>query len=133
MLVDGTRVMGCLTLAVAGRGPVTTIEGLAEPGGALPRCSGRYRTLGQIVSVIGCVAEGQAGSDAEIREYMSGNFSRCAAYTHMVEAIPGKRDAELTRCAPSSTSASATSPRRFTRRPAVPAVASRRPWRWRSI
>jgi len=74
---------GCLTLAIAVRGPVTTIDGLAEPGGTLHsmqqafiegdtfQCG--YCTPGQILSAIGCVAEGHAGSDAEIREYMSGN------------------------------------------------------------
>ena len=97
VLVDGTRVLGCLTLAVAVRSPVTTIEGLAEPGGALHpmqqafidqdafQCG--YCTPGQIVSAIGCVAEGHAGSDAEIREHMSGNLCRCAAYPNIVKAI----------------------------------------------
>ena len=97
VLVDGTRVLGCLTLAVAVRGPVTTIEGLAEPGGALHpmqqafidqdafQCG--YCTPGQILSGIGCINEGHAGSDAEIREYMSGNLCRCAAYPHIVKAI----------------------------------------------
>src|SRR2546429_9351497 len=44
VLVDGTRVLGCLTLAVAVRGPVTTIEGLAEPGGAAPDAAGLHRS-----------------------------------------------------------------------------------------
>jgi len=97
VLIDGVRVLGCLTLAIAVRGPVTTIEGLAEPGGALHpmqqafidrdafQCG--YCTPGQILSAIGCIAEGHAGSDADIREYMSGNLCRCAAYPHIVEAI----------------------------------------------
>ena len=97
VLVDGTRVLSCLMLAVAARGRVTTIEGLAEPGGALHpmqqafidqdafQCG--YCTPGQIVSAIGCVAEGHAGSDAEIREHMSGNLCRCAAYPNIVKAI----------------------------------------------
>jgi xanthine dehydrogenase YagT iron-sulfur-binding subunit len=97
VLVDGTRVLGCLTLAVTVRGPVTTIEGLAEPGGALHpmqqafidqdafQCG--YCTPGQILSAIGCINEGHAGSDAEIREHMSGNLCRCAAYPHIVKAI----------------------------------------------
>jgi xanthine dehydrogenase YagT iron-sulfur-binding subunit len=97
VLVDGTRVLGCLTLAVAVRGPVTTIEGLAAPDGTLHpmqqafidrdgfQCG--YCTPGQIMSAIGCVGEGHAGSDAEIREHMSGNLCRCAAYPHIVEAI----------------------------------------------
>jgi xanthine dehydrogenase YagT iron-sulfur-binding subunit len=97
VLVDGARVLGCLTLAVAVRGPVTTIEGLAEPGGALHpmqqafidqdafQCG--YCTPGQILSAVGCINEGHAGSDAEIREHMSGNLCRCAAYPHIVKAI----------------------------------------------
>jgi xanthine dehydrogenase YagT iron-sulfur-binding subunit len=97
VLVDGTRVLGCLTLAVAVRAPVATIEGLAEPGGALHpmqqafieqdafQCG--YCTPGQILSAIGCVNEGHAGSEAEIREHMSGNLCRCAAYPHIVKAV----------------------------------------------
>jgi len=97
VLVDGQRVLGCLTLAVAVRGPVTTIEGLAGANGALHpmqqafidqdafQCG--YCTPGQILSAIGCVAEGRAGSDADIREHMSGNLCRCAAYPHIVKAV----------------------------------------------
>jgi xanthine dehydrogenase YagT iron-sulfur-binding subunit len=97
VMVDGRRVLGCLTLAVAVRGPVTTIEGLAGPGAELHpmqqafidqdafQCG--YCTPGQIMSAIGCVKEGHAGSDAEIREHMSGNLCRCAAYPHIVKAI----------------------------------------------
>ncbi|HYM73737.1 MAG TPA: (2Fe-2S)-binding protein [Stellaceae bacterium] len=97
VLIDGTRVLGCLTLAVAVRGLVTTIEGLADANGGLHpmqqafidqdafQCG--YCTPGQIVSAIGCVREGHAGSDAEIREHMSGNLCRCAAYPHIVAAI----------------------------------------------
>jgi xanthine dehydrogenase YagT iron-sulfur-binding subunit len=97
VLIDGARVLGCLTLAVAVRGPVTTIEGLAQPDGTLHpmqqafvdhdafQCG--YCTPGQIMSAVGCVTEGHAGSDAEIREHMSGNLCRCAAYPHIVAAI----------------------------------------------
>ena len=102
VLVDGRRVLGCLTLAVAVRGPVTTIEGLAEPGGELHpmqrafidqdafQCG--YCTPGQILSAIACINEGHAGSPAQIREYMSGNLCRCAAYPHIVAAIEQARD-----------------------------------------
>jgi xanthine dehydrogenase YagT iron-sulfur-binding subunit len=97
VLIDNRRVLSCLTLAVAVRGPVTTIEGLAGPGGDLHpmqqafidqdafQCG--YCTPGQIMSAIGCIGEGHAGSNAEIREYMSGNLCRCAAYPHIVAAI----------------------------------------------
>ena len=97
VLMDGRRVLGCLTLAAAVRGPVTTIEGIASAGGALHpmqqafidqdafQCG--YCTPGQILSAVACVHEGHAGSDDEIREYMSGNLCRCAAYPHIVAAI----------------------------------------------
>jgi xanthine dehydrogenase YagT iron-sulfur-binding subunit len=97
VLVDGKRVLSCLTLAASVRAPVTTIEGLAEADGALHsmqqafidqdafQCG--YCTPGQILSAVACIKEGHAGSDAEIREYMSGNLCRCAAYPHIVEAV----------------------------------------------
>ena len=97
VLVDGRRVLGCLTLAAAVRGPVTTIEGIAPATGDLHpmqqafidqdafQCG--YCTPGQILSAVACVHEGHAGSDDEIREYMSGNLCRCAAYPHIVAAI----------------------------------------------
>ena len=97
VLVGGRRVLSCLTLAASVRGPVTTIEGLADEGGALHpmqqafieqdafQCG--YCTPGQIMSAVACVREGHVGSDAEIREYMSGNLCRCAAYPHIVAAI----------------------------------------------
>ena len=96
--VDGDRVLSCLTLAaqVEGRA-VTTIEGLSEPGGELHpvqraflaedafQCG--YCTPGQIMSAVACIREGHAGSDGEIREYMSGNLCRCGAYPHIVAAV----------------------------------------------
>jgi len=98
VLIDGRRVLSCLTLAVAAQGrPVTTIEGLAAADGALHpmqqafidhdafQCG--YCTPGQIMSAVACVREGHAGSDAEIREYMSGNLCRCGAYANIVAAI----------------------------------------------
>jgi xanthine dehydrogenase YagT iron-sulfur-binding subunit len=98
VLVDGRRVLSCLTLAASAEGhEITTIEGLAGPGGALHpmqqafidydafQCG--YCTPGQIMSAIGCVHEGHAGSDTEIREYMSGNLCRCAAYPNIIAAI----------------------------------------------
>jgi xanthine dehydrogenase YagT iron-sulfur-binding subunit len=97
VLVGGRRVLSCLTLAIGVREPVTTIEGLAAPDGGLHpmqqafidqdafQCG--YCTPGQILSAVACVNEGHAGSDAEIREFMSGNLCRCAAYPHIVRAI----------------------------------------------
>ena len=96
--VDGARVLSCLTLAVQVEGrAVTTIEGLSEPGGELHpvqsaflaedafQCG--YCTPGQIMSAVACIREGHAGSDGEIREYMSGNLCRCGAYPHIVAAV----------------------------------------------
>jgi xanthine dehydrogenase YagT iron-sulfur-binding subunit len=98
VLLDDTRVLSCLTLAAMAEGrQVTTIEGLARPDGTLHpmqqafvdhdafQCG--YCTPGQILSAVACVAEGHAGSDAEIREYMSGNLCRCAAYPNIVAAV----------------------------------------------
>jgi xanthine dehydrogenase YagT iron-sulfur-binding subunit len=98
VLIEGRRVLSCLTLALAAEGrPVTTIEGLAGADGTLHpmqqafidhdgfQCG--YCTPGQIMSAVACVHEGHAGSDADIREYMSGNLCRCAAYPNIVAAI----------------------------------------------
>jgi xanthine dehydrogenase YagT iron-sulfur-binding subunit len=96
--VDGQRVLACLTLALMSEGrKITTIEGLSTPGNALHpmqqafidhdafQCG--YCTPGQIMAAIACVHEGHASSAAEIREYMSGNLCRCAAYPNIVAAI----------------------------------------------
>jgi xanthine dehydrogenase YagT iron-sulfur-binding subunit len=98
LLVDGRRVLSCLTLAAAVQGrSVTTIEGVATGNGELHpmqqafidhdafQCG--YCTPGQIMSAIGCVQEGHAGNDAAIREYMSGNLCRCGAYPNIVAAV----------------------------------------------
>jgi len=98
VLVEGRRVLSCLMLAASMEGrAVTTIEGLATPDGTLHpmqqafidhdafQCG--YCTPGQIMSAIACVREGHAGTDADIREYMSGNLCRCAAYPNIVAAI----------------------------------------------
>jgi xanthine dehydrogenase YagT iron-sulfur-binding subunit len=95
--VDGRRVLGCLTLAVSIQGRrVTTIEGLASGDQLHPmqtafiqhdafQCG--YCTPGQIMSAVACVEEGHARNESEIREYMSGNLCRCAAYPKIVAAI----------------------------------------------
>ena len=97
VLVDGRRVNACLTLAIATEGKkVTTVEGLAHDGRLHAvkaafieydafQCG--YCTPGQICSAVGLIAEGRTRSDAEIREYMSGNICRCGAYTNIVAAI----------------------------------------------
>jgi xanthine dehydrogenase YagT iron-sulfur-binding subunit len=97
VMIDGRRVLSCLTLALAAQQQqVTTIEGLARDGKLHPmqqafvdqdafQCG--YCTPGQILSGIACVKEGHAGSDDDIREYMSGNICRCAAYPNIVAAV----------------------------------------------
>jgi xanthine dehydrogenase YagT iron-sulfur-binding subunit len=96
VLVDGRRVVSCLTLAVMNQGrSITTIEGLAD-GELHPvqqafidhdafQCG--YCTPGQIMSAVGLIREGRTRSDDEIREHMSGNLCRCGAYVNIVAAI----------------------------------------------
>ncbi len=103
--LDGKRVVSCLALAARCEGrAITTIEGLAQSGaqsgahdGALHpmqaafiehdgyQCG--YCTPGQIMSAVALVEEGHAGSDDEIREWMSGNICRCGAYPNIVDAV----------------------------------------------
>jgi xanthine dehydrogenase YagT iron-sulfur-binding subunit len=97
VLVDGRRIVSCLTLAVMREGAnVTTIEGLANDGALHPlqqafidhdafQCG--YCTPGQICSAAGLIAEGKAKSIDDIRELMSGNICRCGAYPNIVAAI----------------------------------------------
>jgi xanthine dehydrogenase YagT iron-sulfur-binding subunit len=97
VLLNGQRVLSCLTLAAQADGAeITTIEGLERNGRLHPlqqafidedgfQCG--YCTAGQILSGIGCIREGRAGSPEQIRESMSGNICRCGAYTNIVTAI----------------------------------------------
>ncbi|MGA0555418.1 (2Fe-2S)-binding protein [Larkinella sp. VNQ87] len=100
--LDGQRVLACLSLAVMQNGrTITTIEGLTQ---SVTESSARlhpmqeafirhdgfqcgYCTPGQVMSAICCIREGQAGSEKEIQEYMSGNLCRCGAYPNIVKAI----------------------------------------------
>jgi xanthine dehydrogenase YagT iron-sulfur-binding subunit len=52
-----------------------------------------YCTPGQILSAIACIREGHAESDEDLREFMSGNLCRCAAYLHIVATVRQARDA----------------------------------------
>jgi len=96
--LNGRRVLSCLTPAVQADGAqVRTIEGVAAAGGSLHplqqafidedalQCG--YCTPGQIMSGLGCIAEGHAADDAQIREYLSGNLCRCGAYPGIVAAV----------------------------------------------
>jgi xanthine dehydrogenase YagT iron-sulfur-binding subunit len=97
VLVNERRVLSCLTLACMQDGAtVTTIEGLADGDRLHPlqaafiehegfQCG--YCTAGQIMSGVGCIAEGHAGSHEEIHFWMSGNICRCGAYLGIVDAV----------------------------------------------
>jgi xanthine dehydrogenase YagT iron-sulfur-binding subunit len=113
VLIDGRRINSCLTLAVMHDGQsITTIEGLADGENLHPmqvafvehdgfQCG--YCTSGQICSAVGMLGEAHAGmpsyatadlanpqpelTEIEIRERMSGNICRCAAYPNIVAAI----------------------------------------------
>lgn len=103
ILLDGVRVNSCLTLAVMHDGAeVETIEGLERDGRLHPlqqafidddgfQCG--FCTPGQIMSGIGCIREGRNRTPEETREWMSGNICRCGAYTNIVTAISGVREA----------------------------------------
>jgi xanthine dehydrogenase YagT iron-sulfur-binding subunit len=102
--VGGRRVLSCLTLAITCEDQeVTTIEGLAKGAELHPmqrafiahdafQCG--YCTSGQIMSAVALLEEGHGADDTEIREWMSGNICRCAAYPNIRAAIRDVRDAE---------------------------------------
>lgn len=97
ILVDGKRIVSCLTLASMHDGAeIQTIEGLEKDGELHPlqeafvaheglQCG--FCTSGQIMSGLGCIAEGHAGSPEEIQFWMSGNICRCGAYPGIVAAV----------------------------------------------
>lgn len=97
VLVDGRRILSCLTLAAMHDGSrIETIEGLEKDGALHPlqeafieheglQCG--FCTPGQIMSGLGCIAEGHAGSPEEIQFWMSGNICRCGAYPGIVAAV----------------------------------------------
>jgi xanthine dehydrogenase YagT iron-sulfur-binding subunit len=98
VLINGRRINSCLALALSHDGAdVVTIEGVAKGGELHPvqaafiehdgfQCG--FCTPGQILSAIGMIGEGQAGSDPErVRECMSGNLCRCGAYRGITEAV----------------------------------------------
>ncbi|TWF75113.1 xanthine dehydrogenase YagT iron-sulfur-binding subunit [Pseudonocardia hierapolitana] len=97
VLVDGRRIKSCMTLAVMQDGrEVTTVEGLARGGELHPVQAAFVRqdglqcgfcTPGQIMSAVAVIEEGHTSSDAEIREWMSGNLCRCSCYPNIVAAV----------------------------------------------
>jgi len=101
--VNGRRVNSCLSLALMHEGDeVTTIEGLGTPAQLHPmqaafvehdayQCG--YCTSGQIMSATALASEPCGGSDAEVKEAMSGNICRCGAYSNILAAIQQTRKA----------------------------------------
>lgn len=97
VLVDGTRINSCLTLAVMRDGAaITTVEGLADGQDLHPlqhafiehdafQCG--YCTPGQLCSAMGLIGEGHAHTREEVRELMSGNLCRCGAYVQILDAV----------------------------------------------
>jgi xanthine dehydrogenase YagT iron-sulfur-binding subunit len=97
VLLDGKRVLSCLTLVAQCEGrEVTTVEELAHEGRLHPlqmafirhdsfQCG--YCTSGQIISAVALLDEVRAHSDDDIREFMSGNICRCGAYPNILAAI----------------------------------------------
>jgi xanthine dehydrogenase YagT iron-sulfur-binding subunit len=103
VLTGGRRTLSCMSFAAMNAGhEIITIEGLSSGDGDLHpmqqafidhdafQCG--YCTPGQILSGVACVTEGHAGNDADIREYMSGNLCRCAAYPNIVAAVKQARE-----------------------------------------
>jgi xanthine dehydrogenase YagT iron-sulfur-binding subunit len=102
VLANGRRILSCMSFAHMNDGDeITTIEGLTADGRLHPvqqafidfdafQCG--YCTPGQIMSAVACIKEGHATTDEDIREYMSGNICRCAAYPNIVAAIRQARD-----------------------------------------
>jgi carbon-monoxide dehydrogenase small subunit len=105
VLMDGVSVRSCLTLAVQADGAgITTVEGLAPPGGLHPvqqafhelhalQCG--FCTPGFLASTIELLRENPDPSEAEIREALHGNICRCTGYVNIVKAV--RRAAELMR------------------------------------
>jgi xanthine dehydrogenase YagT iron-sulfur-binding subunit len=97
VLVDGRRVLSCLTLVATVSGKhVTTIEGVAEGSELHPmqqafidhdafQCG--YCTSGQIMSALALLGEDCGPADDDVRERMSGNICRCGAYPGIVAAV----------------------------------------------
>ena len=100
VLVDGRRINSCLTLACMHEGQeITTIEGLARGRQAAPDAGRVHRARrlpvrllhpGPDLSAVALLEEGHTGSDAEIREWMSGNICRCGAYNRHRGRHPGR-------------------------------------------
>ena len=98
VIVDGTLLTACLLPAVKVDGrSVTTIEGIAAPDGTLSPVqdafiqNGGFQcgicTPGQVVAATALLAEQPDPTEAEAREWMTGNLCRCTGYYGIVEAV----------------------------------------------
>jgi xanthine dehydrogenase YagT iron-sulfur-binding subunit len=98
VLLDGKRINACMTLAASCDGArITSVEGLASVDGKVHpvqaafiehdafQCG--YCTPGQVVSAVACIQEGHATDAVTVREWMSGNLCRCAAYPQITAAV----------------------------------------------
>ncbi len=111
--LDGRRVNACMVLAAQTDGrTVTTIEGVAHGHALHPvqqafidldgfQCG--FCTPGQVMSAIACIAEDHTGSDAEIREWMSGNLCRCSSYPQIIDAVRAAAKLTTTATTPTNT------------------------------
>jgi carbon-monoxide dehydrogenase small subunit len=97
VLVDGEVTLSCITLAHAVDGQaVTTVEGLARPGGELhpvQDCFDEYGaaqcgfcTPGMLVSAVACLEKNPAATVEDLQLALSGNLCRCTGYTKIFEA-----------------------------------------------
>jgi xanthine dehydrogenase YagT iron-sulfur-binding subunit len=97
VLMNGKRINSCLALAIMHEGAeITTIEGIKQGDNLHPlqaafiehegfQCG--YCTSGQIMSGLGCLAEGHAHDIEDVRFWMSGNICRCGAYPGICSAV----------------------------------------------
>ena len=100
--VGGRPVLSCLTLAATVKQPVTTVEGLSTEDSLHPvqqafvdqdalQCG--FCTSGQVMSAVAAVEQGIENT-ADVREFMSGNICRCAAYPNIIAAVEQARQAD---------------------------------------
>jgi aerobic-type carbon monoxide dehydrogenase small subunit (CoxS/CutS family) len=96
--LDGESVKSCTVFAVQADGAhVTTIEGLADPGGELHPMQAAFRenhglqcgfcTPGMVMAAVSLVEEGRATDEAAVREGLEGNLCRCTGYHNIVKAV----------------------------------------------
>ncbi len=104
VLAGGRPILACLRLTVMCQGiSITTIEGLGSEGTlhSMQRAFAEHDALqcgfctpGQILAAVACVAAGRATNDDDVREWMSGNLCRCAAYPQILAAVRAVGSAE---------------------------------------